>query len=67
MNRMKERYQTELVPALQESLSLTNVMQVPQIKKVVVNIGMGEALDNPKALDAASRIVAMSFCEPRSW
>ncbi len=53
MNRMKERYQTELVPALQEQLSLTNSMQVPQIKKVVVNIGMGEALDNPKALDAA--------------
>ncbi len=53
MNRMKERYQSELVPALQESLGLTNVMQVPQIKKVVVNIGMGEALDNPKALDAA--------------
>ena len=53
MNRMKERYQTELVPALQDNLALTNVMQVPQIKKVVVNIGMGEALDNPKALDAA--------------
>ena len=53
MNRMKERYQTELVPALKDSLNLTNVMQVPQIKKVVVNIGMGEALDNPKALDAA--------------
>src|SRR5512143_2934762 len=53
MNRMKERYQTELVPALKESLSLDNVMQVPQIKKVVVNIGMGEALDNPKSLDAA--------------
>jgi large subunit ribosomal protein L5 len=50
---MKERYQTELVPALKESLSLDNIMQVPQIKKVVVNIGMGEALDNPKALDAA--------------
>ncbi len=53
MNRLKERYQSELVPALQEQLNLTNVMQVPQIKKVVVNIGMGEALDNPKALDAA--------------
>ncbi len=53
MNRMKERYQTELVPALQESLGLTNIMQVPQIKKVVVNIGMGEALDNPQARDAA--------------
>ena len=53
MNRMKERYQTEMVPALKESLGLENVMQVPQIKKVVINIGMGEALDNPKALDAA--------------
>lgn len=53
MNRMKERYQTELVPALKESLNLENAMQVPHIKKVVVNIGMGEALDNPKALDAA--------------
>lgn len=53
MNRLKERFQTELVPALKESLSLTNVMQVPQIQKVVINIGMGEALDNPKSLDAA--------------
>jgi len=54
MNRLKERYQTELVPALKESLGFENTMQVPQIKKVVVNIGMGEALDNPKALDAAA-------------
>lgn len=53
MNRMKERYQTELVPALKESLNLSNVMQVPHIEKVVINIGMGEAMDNPKALDAA--------------
>jgi len=53
MNRLKERYQTEMVPALKESLNLTNVMQVPQVKKVVINIGMGEALDNPKSLDAA--------------
>jgi len=53
MNRLKERYQTEIVSALKDSLNLSNVMQVPQIKKVVVNIGMGEALDNPKALDAA--------------
>lgn len=53
MNRMKERYQTEVVPSLKESLNLSNVMQVPRIEKVVINIGMGEALDNPKALDAA--------------
>lgn len=53
MNRMKERYQTEMVSALQEQLGLSNVMQVPQIKKIVINIGLGEALDNPKAVDAA--------------
>jgi large subunit ribosomal protein L5 len=53
MNRLKERFQNELVPALTESLNLSNTMEVPQIKKVVVNIGMGEAMDNPKALDAA--------------
>jgi large subunit ribosomal protein L5 len=38
---------------LQEQLNLSNVMQVPTIKKVVINIGLGEAMDNPKALDAA--------------
>jgi large subunit ribosomal protein L5 len=53
MNRLKERYQKEIAPALMKELNLENVMQIPRIQKVVVNIGMGEALDNPKALDAA--------------
>jgi large subunit ribosomal protein L5 len=53
MNRLKERYQKEISPALMKELNLVNVMQIPQIKKVVINIGMGEALDNPKTLDAA--------------
>lgn len=53
MNVMKERYIKEISPALMKSLGLTNVMQVPRIKKVVINIGMGEAMENPKALDAA--------------
>lgn len=50
---LKETYQQEIVPTLMESLNLDNIMQVPRIKKVVVNIGLGEALDNPKALEAA--------------
>ncbi len=50
---IKERYTQEVAPALMKSLNLTNVMQVPKIKKVVVNIGVGEALENAKALDAA--------------
>ncbi len=53
MNVMKERYQNEISPALMKALDLKNVMQIPRIKKVVINIGMGEAMDNPKALDAA--------------
>ncbi len=54
MNRMKERYETEVRPALLGILSMDNINQVPRIQKVVVNIGMGEALDNPKTLDAAA-------------
>jgi len=53
MNRMKERYQKEIVPALFKELDLQNIMQVPSPQKVVINIGLGEAMDNPKALEAA--------------
>ncbi len=54
MNILKEKYQKEIVPVLMKELNLQNVMQAPRITKVVVNVGLGEALDNPKALDAAS-------------
>lgn len=53
MNRLQEKYKTEVVPALQKAFDLKNIMQVPRISKIVVNIGMGEALDNPKALESA--------------
>ena len=53
MNRMQEKYNTEVVPALRKAFDLKNVMQVPRIQKVVVNIGMGEAMDNPKSMEAA--------------
>jgi len=55
MNRLKEIYKEEIVPALFEELALENIMQVPKIEKIVVNIGVGDALDNPKALDSAVR------------
>jgi large subunit ribosomal protein L5 len=51
--RMKERFQTELVPALQQEFGYTSVMAVPTLKKIVLNVGMGEALQNARALDAA--------------
>ncbi|MCX6065478.1 MAG: 50S ribosomal protein L5 [Chloroflexi bacterium] len=53
MNRMQERYQQEVVPALQNAFNYRNVMELPRIQKVVVNIGLGEAMGNSKALDAA--------------
>ncbi len=53
MNKMKERYQNEAVQALQKAFNYQNVMEIPRIQKVVVNIGLGEAMDNAKALEAA--------------
>lgn len=50
---LSDTYKNEITPALMDDLGLENMMQVPRISKVVVNIGMGEALDNPKALEAA--------------
>jgi large subunit ribosomal protein L5 len=50
---MQEKYNKEVVPALRKAFDLKNVMEVPRIQKVVVNIGMGEAMDNPKAMEAA--------------
>ena len=53
MNTLHERYNKEIVPALRKTFDFKNVMQVPRLEKIVVNIGLGEALDNPKALEAA--------------
>jgi large subunit ribosomal protein L5 len=50
---LKQRYREEVLPALMQEFQYKNVMQVPAIKKVVVNIGAGEAIDNSKALDFA--------------
>jgi large subunit ribosomal protein L5 len=50
---IQERYQDQVVPSLMEEFGYDNVMQVPRIQKVVINIGVGEAIDNPKSLDGA--------------
>lgn len=52
-NKMKEQYLNDVKPALKKALNVETDMQIPRINKVVVNIGLGEALDNPKAMDAA--------------
>ena len=51
--QLKERYTTEVVPALLKQFEYANPMQVPRLDKIVVNIGLGEALSNAKAVDAA--------------
>ena len=54
MSRMKEKYQKEVVPALQKEFGYTNVMAVPRIQKVVVNMGLGEATSNAKIIDTGT-------------
>jgi large subunit ribosomal protein L5 len=51
--RLRKRYREELVPALREQLGLTNVMEVPSVEKVVINMGVGEAVKDGRLLDAA--------------
>jgi large subunit ribosomal protein L5 len=51
--QLLERYQAEAVPALQKQFGYVNSMQVPRLEKIVLNIGLGEALQNAKAVDAA--------------
>lgn len=51
--RLKEKYLQEVVPALQQEFKYASIMQVPRVNKVVVNIGLGEALVNSKAVEAA--------------
>src|SRR3990172_11761451 len=56
--RMKEKYQKEVVPALKKEFGYKSPMQVPKVTKVVVNVGLGEAIQNPKLMDAAVKEVA---------
>ncbi|AIC92666.1 MULTISPECIES: 50S ribosomal protein L5 [Shouchella] len=53
MNRLKEKYQTEIVSSLTEKFNYSSVMAVPKIEKIVVNMGVGEAVQNAKVLDKA--------------
>ena len=53
MARLKDKYRKEVVPRLMEISGYKNVMQVPRLEKIVVNVGMGEAISNAKALEAA--------------
>ena len=58
MPRLRERYERDIVPALMKEFQFDNVMRVPRVKKVVLNIGLGEAIANPKALESAEKDLA---------
>jgi len=51
--RLKEKYNSEIVPALMKKRGYKNIMQVPRLNKIVINMGMGDAHENPKSLDSA--------------
>ena len=53
MNRLKEKYQKEITPALMSKFSYNSVMQAPKLEKIVINMGVGDAVANSKALDVA--------------
>ena len=53
MERLQEKYKNEVVPELTKKFGYKNIMQLPKIEKVIINMGVGEAVGNPKALDAA--------------
>jgi large subunit ribosomal protein L5 len=57
--RLKEMYKSEVVPALMKEFGYSNRMEVPRLVKISVNIGLGEALQNPKALDSAASDIAV--------
>jgi large subunit ribosomal protein L5 len=50
---MKDKYMSEVVPALMQKFGYKNVMQIPKVEKIVINMGVGEAVGNPKVLDSA--------------
>ena len=55
MARLKERYNKEIVPQLIKKFGYRNIMEVPRVNKIVLNLGMGESLSNPKAMEAAEK------------
>ncbi|SNX54382.1 50S ribosomal protein L5 [Thermoanaerobacterium sp. RBIITD] len=59
MARLKDKYINEVIPALMAKYSYKNIMQVPKIEKVVINMGLGEARENPKAIEAASNDLSL--------
>jgi large subunit ribosomal protein L5 len=57
--RLREKYKNEIIPAMMKEFTYKNIMEVPKVQKVVLNVGLGEAIQNIKLLDAAQKELAM--------
>ncbi len=65
MSRLQQRYKAEIVPALTKQFNYSSVMQVPKLEKIVVNMGVGDAIANPKALeDAVNELTTITGQKP---
>ena len=63
--RLKEKYQKEAVPALQQKFGYKNIMEIPRLSKIIINMGLGDCKDNPKALEVAvSELATISGQKP---
>ena len=60
-NRLKEKYTNEVIPALTEKFNYSSVMAVPKVDKIVINMGVGEAVNNAKTLEKAAASVPLSL------
>ena len=58
MSRMREKYKAEIAPAMMQKFGYKSVMQIPKLEKIVINVGLGEARENPKAIEAACNDIA---------
>lgn len=59
MSRLKQKYENEVIPALKQKFNYKNIMEVPKLEKVVINMGISDARENPKAIDAATNDLAI--------
>ena len=58
MSRMKDKYRAEIAPAMMQKFGYKSAMQIPKLEKIVINVGLGEARENPKAIEAACNDIA---------
>ena len=59
MEKLREQYEKEVIPALMKKFNYKSVMQVPKLEKIIINVGLGDIKDNPKSLDNAINDISL--------